>query len=97
MPRYLIELPHENEHAACVKALRVVERYGAHLLTQADWGCKFDRHCGWLIVGVDSLSEAELLVPPELRQEARIVETHKFTRDDIASLITELEGSAESP
>jgi len=96
MPRYLIELPHENEHAACLKALRLVERYGAHLLTQMDWGCKSDRHSGWLIVEVDSLGEAEQLVPPELRQEAQIVETNKFTREDMVSLITELEDSIES-
>ena len=91
MPRYLIELTHEDEHAACVKALRVVERYGAHLLTHLDWGCEDGTHCGWLIAELDSRDEAMLMVPPELRQEARIVELSKYTKEKIASLISELE------
>ncbi len=96
MPRYLIELPHEDDHTACVKALRAIEKYGAHLLTQADWGCKAGTHCAWLIAEVSSRDEAMQLVPPEFRQEARIIELNKFTCEEIASLVTELE-SRESP
>jgi len=88
MPRYLIELPHEDDHTACVKALRTIEKYGAHLLTQ---GCKAGTHCCWLIAEVSSRDEAMQLVPPGFRQEARIVELNKFTREEIASLVTELE------
>ena len=91
MPRYLIELTHEDEHAACVSALRMIERYGAHLLTHVDWGCKDGTHAGWLVVELDSRDEVMMLVPPELRPEARIVQLNKFTKEDISSLITELE------
>ena len=93
MPRYLIELTHEDEHTACLKALRAIERYGAHLLTEMDWGCKIGTHSGWLIAEVDSRDEAARLVPPEFREAARIVELNKFTLEEIRSLIAELEES----
>ena len=91
MSRYLIELAHADEHEACVKALRAIEQYGAHFVTHADWGCLDGVHCGWLVVEVDSREEATMLVPPELRPEARVVELNKFTRKEIASLIAGLE------
>ena len=90
MPRYLIELTHGDEHAACVKALRAIEQYGSHFWAHADWGCKAGTHSGWLIAEVDSRAEAMQLVPPEFRQEARIIELNRFTREQIASLIAEL-------
>ncbi len=93
MTRYLIELPHEDEHTACLKALRAIERYGAHLLTEMDWGCKVGTHCGWLIAEVDHRDDAARLVPPEFREEARIIELNKFTREEIRSLSAELEES----
>ncbi len=89
MSRFLIELTHEDEHTACLKALRAIERYGAHLLTAMDWGCKVGTHSGWLIAEVDNRDEAARLVPPEFRKEARIVELNKFTREEIASLSAE--------
>lgn len=92
MPRYLIEMPHEDEHAACVKALRTIELYGSHLLTNAEWGCKGGVHCGWLIVELNNRNEAIQMVPPEYRNEVRIVELNRFTKEQIASLIAELEG-----
>ncbi len=92
MPRYLIELTHEDEHDACVRALRAIEQYGAHFVTHADWGCHDGIHCGWLVVELDSREEAMMVVPPEFRPEARIVELNRFTREEIASLIAGLEG-----
>ncbi|MHC4405376.1 MAG: hypothetical protein ACYTG0_37495 [Planctomycetota bacterium] len=90
MPRYLIELSHADEHAACVKALRAIERFGSHFVTQADWGCKAGTHSGWMIAELDSRDEAMQMVPPEFRQEVRIVQLNRFTREQIASLIAEL-------
>ncbi len=90
MPRYLIELTHEDEHAACVKALRAIELYGSHFVTHADWGCKDGIHSGWLIAELVSRDEAMQIVPPDFRQEARIIELNRFTKEQIASLIAEL-------
>ena len=87
MPRYLIELTHEDEHSACVRALQALERHGSHLVTHADWGCKAGVHCGWLIVDVDTQAEAQMMVPPEFRSDARIVELNRYTREEIVSWV----------
>lgn len=89
MPRYLIELSHANEYSACVRALQALERHGSHLVTHMDWGCKAGVHSGWLIADLDSRTEATMMVPAQFRQEARIVELNKFTRDEITSWIDE--------
>jgi len=86
MPRYLIELTHEDDHVACVQALDAIQRYGAHIFTNAEWGCKVGVHCGWLIVELDSEREAMQLVPPEFRDSARIVEIERFSREYVMSL-----------
>lgn len=91
MPRYLIQLTHESDHEVCVRALRAIERYGGHLFTYADWGCKAGVHSGWLIVDLDSRDEALQMVPPEFRQEARIVELNRFTKEEIASWVDKLD------
>lgn len=96
MPRYLIELRHGDEHAACVKALRAIEQYGSHFVTHADWGCKAGTHRGWLIVELGSRDEAMQLVPPEYRQEARVVELNRFSREEIVSWIAELDNGVDS-
>ncbi len=63
MPRYLIELPHEDEHDACVKALRALEQFGSHFVTHADWGCEAGIHCGWMIVELNSRNGRQLRSP----------------------------------
>ena len=91
MPRYLIELTHGDEYAACVKALRAIEQFGSHFVTRADWGCKDGTHACWLIAELDSRNEALQMVPVEFRQDARVVELNKFTREQIASMVAKLE------
>lgn len=91
MPRYLIEISHEDEYAACVRALHAIEKFGSHLVTRADWGCKDGIHSGWLIAELNNREEALLMVPPEFRQEARVVELNQFTKEEISSLISELQ------
>jgi hypothetical protein len=91
MPRYLIELTHGDEHVACIKALRAIEQSGSHFVTHADWGCKDGIHSGWLIAELGSRDEALQIVPPEYRHEARIVELNRFTREQIASWMDQLE------
>ena len=91
MPRYLIELTHEDESVACAKALHAIDRFGSHFVTRAHWGCKAGVHSGWLIAELGNRNEAMAMVPPEFRQEARIVELNQFTREEIVSWIEELE------
>jgi hypothetical protein len=91
MPRFLIELKHEDEHDACVRALQALDNFGSHFVTQSDWGCKAGVHSGWFIGEFGDRNEVLQMVPPEYRQSARIVPLNRFTRDEIASLIAELE------
>ena len=93
MSRFLIEIAHEDEHAACVKALHALETYGSHFVTHADFGCADGVHAGWLIADFDSRAEAKQIVPPEFRAEARIVELSQFTREKIAAMLEKLENS----
>jgi len=44
MPRFLIEVPHEEETVACARAVKIFLESGSHFLTQADWGCKDGEH-----------------------------------------------------
>lgn len=90
MPRFLIQLTHEDDRIACVRALRAIERTGSHYLTHAEWGCRAGVHSGWLIAEADNHSEAIQMVPPEYRKEAVIVELNRFTKEDIASMAEEV-------
>lgn len=92
MPRYLIELSHDDEYAACVRALHAVEGSGSHLITNIDWGCNDGVHRGWLIVEVESREEAMGMVPPEARHDARVIQLNRFTREQIVRLVAELGG-----
>ena len=95
MPRFLIELAHDDEHSACVRALQAIEQYGSHLMTHANWGCAQGVHAGYVIAETESRAEALLLVPPQFRREARIVEVKTFTREDIREMVAELERSRQ--
>jgi hypothetical protein len=90
MPRYLIEVKHDEGHAACVRALDAIESYGSHFFTNADWGCKDGVHSCWVIADLENRDEAKLMIHPEFRHDARIVQLNKFTRDEIARLVAGL-------
>ncbi len=91
MPRYLVQLTHEDDHIACVRSLEAINRDGAHLLTHLNWGCKAGTHSGWLIDEFASRDEAMQIVPPQFREEVRIVEVEQFSKDQIAAMVAELE------
>ena len=92
MPRYMIELTHGDHHEACVRALHAIEQYGSHLFMHAEWGCKDGHHACWMIADLDDRSQAMGMVPPLFRSEARVVELNRFTKQEIESLVAELEG-----
>jgi hypothetical protein len=54
-----------------------------------------------LVAEVESRDEAIAIVPPEFRHQARVVRINRFSRDEIADYVTELEesgeGSAQDP
>ncbi len=91
MPRYMIELPNADGYDTGVRALRAIEQFGSHFVTRVDWGCEDGVHCGWMIVELDSRDEVMQIVPADLRQQVRIVKLNRFTREQIASRIAELD------
>ncbi len=86
MARFLIEVPHEDEVAACTRAVEIFLNTGSHFLSNADWGCLDGEHKAWIILEADDKEEARFVVPPAYRRQARIVALNKFTLEDIDEL-----------
>jgi len=87
MPKFLIEVSHEDEKVACVKAIQVLFEYGSHFITNADFGCLDGVHKTWLNVEVDSKDEARMIVPPAFRENATIVQLNKFSPEQLDDLL----------
>jgi len=92
MARFLIEVPHEAEPSACLKAVQVFLRSGSHFLTRADWGCKDGQHKAWIIVDVDTRDEARAIVPPVYRPQAKVVGLNLFTLEEVDELLRHHKG-----
>ena len=87
MARFLIEVPHEENTVECARAVELFLRTGSHFLRNADWGCKDGEHKAWMIVDVDSRDEAQVIVPPQYRSQAKIVGLNPFTMEDIEDIL----------
>jgi hypothetical protein len=87
MPRFLIEVPHEEEFVSCSHARNVFLETGSHFLTNADWGCKDGDHKVWLIAEFDSKEQARAILPAMYRTRAKIVQLNKFTIDEFDELL----------
>jgi hypothetical protein len=83
MPRFFIEVPHGAGQAECVRAAQIFLMSGSHFLTNAEWGCMDGEHKAWLIVDVDSRQDAESIVPPSYRPQAKIVKLNRFTMNEM--------------
>lgn len=88
MPRFLIELHHEDQVLACARVVQVFLATGSHFLTHADWGCMDGEHTAWIIVEVDSKEQARSILPPAFRSQAKIVALNKFTLEQIDGIIS---------
>lgn len=87
MPKFLIEVPHEEEIVACARAVKIFLESGSHFLTHADWGCKDGEHKAWLVADVDSKDQARAILPPAYRPHAKIVQLNNFTVGEIDDLL----------
>jgi hypothetical protein len=91
---YLIEVKHGDEHEACVRALQAIEQYGSHLKTHAEWGREDGHHACWLIAELEDCDDAMRMVPPEFRPETTVIALNRFTKEQIAQFISELESQS---
>jgi len=87
MPRYLIEVPHEEEIVACAKVIKVFLETGSHFLTNAEWGCEDGEHKAWIMVDADNRNDARAVVPHAFRSEAKVTQLTTFTLDQIEDII----------
>lgn len=92
MPRFLIEVPHEEEIVACARVVEIFLKTGSHFLSNADWGCKDGVHKAWIIVDVDSKDDARMILPPAYRQQSSIVQLNKFTMGEIEEILRHHKG-----
>ena len=83
MTRFLIEVPHEDQEVACARAVETFLQTGSHFLVNADWGCSDGEHKAWMILELESKEDAQFVLPPSLRSEARIVRLNKYTMKDV--------------
>lgn len=79
MNSYLIEIPHGAEKTECMKAIKLFLESGSHFLSHADWGCSDGEHKAWIIVEVENKGEAERIIPPLYRSQAKIIQLRKYT------------------
>ena len=79
MNKFLIEIPHSADKAACDHAIQVFQQSGSHFLTHAEWGCMDGIHKAWIIVEVENKDEAKFIVPPYFRHDANIIRLTRFS------------------
>ena len=92
MPRYLIEVPHEAEKAACLSAFQTFLETGSHFLASADWGCMDGDHRAWLMMEAEKREDVQYALPPSVRPGARIVRLEKFTMADVEQIASQHQG-----
>jgi len=83
MPRFLIEVQHEDEQQACSRFVQILLATGSHYLTHADWGCMDGEHTAWITIEADSKEQARLVLPPAYRSQAKIVALNKFKVEQV--------------
>jgi hypothetical protein len=94
MPRFLVEVPHDNTKEACDRAIQLFQSTGSHFVTNADWGCGDNVHNAWFVAEVDSREEALSLLPPLFRRVAKVVALEKLSSTDLQRVRDEHMGEA---
>ena len=87
MPKFLIEVPHEEELLACAQVVESFLNYGSHFATKADWGCTDGVHKAWITIETESKEDARNILPPAYRSQATIVKLNKFTMEEIDGIL----------
>ena len=87
MARFLIEVPHAAEPAACARVVEIFLKSGSHFLTHTAWCCMEWEPKAWIVADVKSREEARAILPPALRSEAKIVQLNFFTMEEIEEIL----------
>ena len=87
MPKFLIEVTHEEEYLACAQIVESFLNYGSHFATKADWGCKDGVHKAWITIDTNTKDDARNILPPAYRAQATIIELNKFSMAEIDEIL----------
>ena len=87
MSRFFIEVAHDDDEVACVRAIQIFLQSGSHYLTHADWGCTDGVHKAWITVEAASKEEARTVLPVPFRSRAQIVGLSKFTMEQLQGFL----------
>jgi hypothetical protein len=87
MPKFLIEVPHEEELLACAQVVESFLNYGSHFATKADWGCTDGVHKAWITIETDNKEDARNILPPAYRDQATIIKLNKFSMAEIDEIL----------
>ena len=83
MTRFLLEVPHEAEKVACLRAIQTFLQTGSHFLANAEWGCSDGEHKAWLILEGENREDVQFALPPSIRPQAKIVRLDKYSLNEI--------------
>jgi hypothetical protein len=87
MPRYIIEVPHDENTMACLEAIQTFLHSGSHFLMNADWGCLDDEHKAWISLDAESKDEALSIVPVAYRADTKVTRIAHFTKEKVQEMI----------
>ena len=87
MPKFFIEIPHEEDKVACLKAIRILQQSGSHFITNAEYGCLDGDHTARLFIEVDKKEYALNIIPPPYREGAKVVEMRRFSVEKVNEML----------
>ena len=87
MPKFLIEVPHDEELLACAQVVGSFLNYGSHFAVNADWGCMDGIHKAWITVETETREDARNILPPAYRAGATITQLNKFTMEKLEEIL----------
>ncbi len=87
MPKFLIEVAHDENLLACAQVVESFLNYGSHFATNADWGCSDGVHKAWITIETENREDARNILPPAYRAGATIIRLNKFTIEEIDEIL----------
>jgi hypothetical protein len=87
MPKFLIEVPHDEDLLACAQVVESFLTYGSHFTTKADWGCADGIHKAWITIETETKEDARNILPPAYRAQATIIKLNKFSLEEIDNIL----------
>lgn len=91
MAKFMVEILSISE-SDLPDTLDQIEAFSPEMLSKIYWGDLGGEQLGWGMLEAESASDAREMLPPSLRETARIAEVRKFTKDDLRSLREESAG-----